>query len=125
MNRPSILKYALAFVLPATLIVTTFVPSRRAQAQASPRVVEITAKRFGFTPNAVTVKRGETVVLRLKSEDVTHGFFTRVFKIDEDLEPGKTTDVTITPQTAGTYTIICDHFCGANHGNMNMTMVVE
>ena len=26
---------------------------------------------------------------------------------------------------AGTFTTICDHFCGANHGNMNMTIVVE
>ena len=34
-------------------------------------------------------------------------------------------EITVTPQTAGTYTTICDHFCGANHGNMNMTIVVE
>lgn len=35
------------------------------------------------------------------------------------------TDVTITPEVAGSYTTICDHFCGANHGNMKMTIVVE
>jgi heme/copper-type cytochrome/quinol oxidase subunit 2 len=49
----------------------------------------------------------------------------RALKIDEIIEPGKPTDVTITPQTAGTFTTICDHFCGANHGNMNMKIVVE
>ena len=92
---------------------------------ATPRVVEITAKRFGFTPNQITLKKGETVTLRLSSEDVTHGFFMRALKIDEVVDPGKPTDITITPQTAGTFTTICDHFCGANHGNMNMKIVVE
>jgi len=92
---------------------------------ATPRVVEITAKRFGFTPDQITLKKGETVTLRLKSEDVTHGFFLRALKIDEIVEPGTPTDITITPQTAGTFTPICDHFCGANHGNMNMKIVVE
>lgn len=100
-------------------------PSGTAHADSGPRVIEITAKRFGFSPNQITVKKGETVILRLTSEDVTHGFFTRAFRIDEDIEPGKATDVTVTPQTAGTFPIICDHFCGANHGNMNMTLVVE
>ena len=91
----------------------------------TPRVAEITAKRFGFTPEQVTLKKGETVTLRLHSEDVTHGFFMRKLKIDTEVEAGKTTDVTITPDTPGSYTTICDHFCGANHGNMKMTIVVE
>ncbi len=91
----------------------------------SPRVVEITAKRFGFSPDTVTLKKDETVVLRLKSEDVTHGFFLRALKLDEDISPDSPTDITVTPTTAGTFTTICDHFCGANHGNMKMTIVVE
>jgi len=98
--------------------------TRRAYA-AAPRVVEITAKRFGFVPEQITVKKGEPVILRLHSEDVTHGFFMRKLKIDAEVEAGKTTDVTITPEVAGSYTTICDHFCGANHGNMKMTIVVE
>jgi cytochrome c oxidase subunit 2 len=65
------------------------------------------------------------VTLRLHSEDVTHGFFMRKLKIDSEVEAGKTADITITPDTPGTYTTICDHFCGANHGNMKMTIVVE
>ncbi len=91
----------------------------------APRVVEITAKQFGFSPDTVTLKKDETVILRLKSEDVTHGFFIRALKLDEDIAPGAPTDITVTPTTAGTFTTICDHFCGANHGNMKMTIVVE
>ena len=98
--------------------------TRRAYA-AEPRVVDITAKRFAFVPEQITLKKGEPVTLRLHSEDVTHGFFMRKLKIDTEVEAGKTTDVTITPEVAGSYTTICDHFCGANHGNMKMTIVVE
>jgi cytochrome c oxidase subunit II len=98
--------------------------ARRAEADAVP-VVETTAKRFAFTPDKVTLKKGQTVKLRLHSEDVTHGFFLRPLKLDEEIPAGQTVDVTVTPQTAGTFTTICDHFCGANHGNMNMTIVVE
>jgi cytochrome c oxidase subunit II len=90
-----------------------------------PPVIEITAKRFAFSPDKITLKRGETVILRLRSEDVTHGFFLRPLKLDEEIPAGQSTDVTITPEQAGTFTTICDHFCGANHGNMNMTIVVE
>ncbi len=88
-------------------------------------VVEITAKRFAFSPDKVTLKKGQTVKLRLHSEDVTHGFFLRPLKLDEEIPAGQTKEVVVTPQVAGSFTTICDHFCGANHGNMNMTIVVE
>jgi|SRR4051812_23622380 cytochrome c oxidase subunit 2 len=89
------------------------------------KVVAISAKRFAFTPDHVTLKRGEPVTLHLSSEDVTHGFFVRALKVDELIEPGKTVDVKVTPEQAGTFTVICHHFCGAGHGNMKMTITVE
>lgn len=88
-------------------------------------VVEITAKRFAFSPDKITLKKGQTVKLRIHSEDVTHGFFLRPLKLDEEIPAGQSVDVTVTPEFSGTFTTICDHFCGANHGNMNMTIVVE
>ena len=88
-------------------------------------VVDITAKRFAFSPDKITLTKGRTVRLRIHSEDVTHGFFLRPLKLDEEIPAGQTIEVTVTPQEAGTFTLICDHFCGANHGNMNMTVAVE
>ena len=92
---------------------------------ANPRLINISARRYAFTPNLVTIKKGETVTIRLTSEDRIHGFYSKPLKIDEVIEPGKATEVTITPSESGTFTTICDHFCGAGHGNMNMTIVVE
>ena len=91
----------------------------------SPRIIEITAKQFGFAPDTITLKKDETVILRLKREDATHGFFIRALKLDEDIAPGAATDLTVTPTTTGTFMTFRDHFCGANHGNMKMTIVVE
>jgi len=125
MTRTNCLRTVCATALPLVLAAFLTASSvRPAQADDVP-VVEITAKRFAFSPDKITLKKGQTVKLRLHSEDVTHGFFLRPLKLDEEIPAGETAEVAVTPQTAGTFTTICDHFCGANHGNMNMTIVVE
>ena len=106
---------ALAAVAPKTNL---------ASAAVNPKVIEITAKRFQFTPSEITLKRGEPVILRLTSTDRVHGFMSKPFKIDTDIPPDKTTDVAITPETAGNFTIICDHYCGTGHSNMKMKVTV-
>ena len=95
-----------------------------AGAAVNPKVIEISAKKFQFTPSEITLKKGEPVILRLTSTDRVHGFMSRLFKIDTDIPPDKTTDVAITPDTAGNFTIICDHYCGTGHGNMKMKVAV-
>jgi len=94
-------------------------------AQETPKVITITAKRFEYAPKEVRLKKGETVTLVLKSEDVTHGLLCRPLKLDSDIAPGQDTRVTVTPAAAGEFTAICNHFCGAGHGNMKMKFIVE
>ena len=101
------------------------VPALRVSAAAPARVIEIKAKKFEFSPNQLTLKKGETVTLRLMSEDRVHGFFQRALGIDSEIDPAKPSDVTVTPTAPGTYQVICDHYCGYGHGNMNMTITVE
>ena len=106
---------ALAAVAPKTNL---------ASAAVNPKVIEITAKRFEFTPSEITLKRGEPVILRMTSTDRVHGFMSKPFKIDTDIPPDKTTDIAVTPATAGNFTIICDHYCGTGHSNMKMKVTV-
>jgi len=108
----------------ALLLLSVLVVTATARGQ-EPRAVVITAKRFEFVPSTITLKKGETVTLVVTSEDVTHGLFLRPLKIDTDLTAGETQRITVTPQTAGTFTAICHHFCGAGHGGMKLTVVVE
>ena len=97
-----------------------------AKADQPAKVIDITAKRFEFSPGEITLKKGEPVTLRLTTQDVAHGFFVRPLKIDSDIVPGRATEVTVTPEAAGKFVTICDRFCGVNHGAMHMTInVVE
>jgi cytochrome c oxidase subunit 2 len=96
-----------------------------AMAAQPPQVIEIKAKKFEFSPDAITLKKGQAVILRLTSEDRTHGFLIKPLNIDADIKPGESTDIVLTPESAGEYQIICDHYCGIGHGNMKMTLTVQ
>ena len=117
------MRYARIFVL--VLFSILGATARAADISQEPRSIAITAKRFEFVPSTITLKKGETVKLVVKSEDVTHGLFLRPLKIDTDLAAGETQEITVTPQTAGTFSAICHHFCGSGHGGMKLTVVVE
>jgi cytochrome c oxidase subunit 2 len=95
-----------------------------ASAAVNPKVVEITAKKFEFTPSEITLRKGEPVILRLTSTDRVHGFMSKPLKIDTDIADGKTTDIPVTPDAAGDFTVICDHYCGTGHGGMKMKVSV-
>jgi cytochrome c oxidase subunit II len=107
------------------LAVLALTGTARAAGAQQPRVIELTAKRFEFSPSEVRLTKGEPVTLRIASGDVTHGLYMKPLGIDAQIERGKTTEVSFTPQVAGRFTAICDHFCGAGHGDMHMVFVVE
>jgi cytochrome c oxidase subunit 2 len=94
------------------------------RASDTPKVIEISAKKFEFSPGQITLKKGEPVILRLSSSDRVHGFMSKPLKIDTDIPAYKTEDVAVTPDTAGDFTVICDHYCGTGHGNMKMKVTV-
>jgi cytochrome c oxidase subunit 2 len=94
------------------------------RASDNPKVIEISAKKFEFSPSQITLKKGEPVILRLSSSDRVHGFMSKPLKIDTDIPADKTEDVAVTPDTAGDFTVICDHYCGTGHGNMKMKVTV-
>ena len=90
---------------------------------APPRVVEISAKRFDFTPNEVHLKAGEAVTIHLVSSDRPHGLMVKPLGLDLDSE--EKPSATITPSRPGRFTAICDHYCGMGHGGMKMVFVVD
>jgi cytochrome c oxidase subunit 2 len=115
-----------AFLALAIIAATVGAAAVRLHAQeAAPREISISAKRFEFTPNQLTLKRGEPVTLHISAIDRDHGFYQKDLKIDLDLAPEHESVVTITPQTTGRFVAICDHFCGSGHGNMKMIINVE
>jgi cytochrome c oxidase subunit II len=111
----------------ASAVLVAGAAGRRASSEPAPapRVVAITAKRFAFLPPEIHLRRGEPVVLRLTTEDVRHGLFSRKLGIDAEFEPGRPRDVAFTPSEAGTFPVICDRFCGSGHGSMKIAVIVE
>jgi cytochrome c oxidase subunit II len=85
---------------------------------------DVTAKKFEFTPDTITLKKGEPVVLVLSSQDRKHGFNLRGFGIHADVNPGEVARVRFTPNKTGRFTFSCDVFCGEGHEDMTGTVVV-
>ncbi len=87
-------------------------------------VVRIEAKRFAFTPDTVTLKRGVPATLELVSLDRKHGFKVEGLGVRADVVPGAPARLTVTPKKAGTYPFRCDLFCGSGHEGMQGKIVV-
>jgi cytochrome c oxidase subunit 2 len=95
-----------------------------ANAVPAERVIQITAKKFEFSPGSITLKKGEPVVFEISSDDRKHGFNLRAFGVRSDLVPGKVSRIRFTPDKTGKFTFSCDIFCGDGHEDMSGTVVV-
>jgi cytochrome c oxidase subunit 2 len=94
-------------------------------AQPKPRVIKVSARRFVFTPNVIKVKKGEPVTLELTSQDVFMGMNIPDFSVRSDIVPGKVMRLSFTPDKVGTFTFVCDVFCGDGHEDMSGHLVVS
>jgi cytochrome c oxidase subunit 2 len=67
---------------------------------------------------------GREVDLRIRSQDVIHGFFVPSMRLKQNAVPGQTIHVHFTPQTPGTYPILCTQVCGLGHYRMQAQLRV-
>ena len=109
-----------------TLLLWTMLASLAGVDRAqTPRTIEMTAQRFAFEPNEITVKKGEPVILVIKSKDVIHGLVIEDLGVrTTEVKKGEGTEVKFDPETTGTFEGKCAHFCGKGHGSMKMTVHV-
>jgi cytochrome c oxidase subunit II len=118
-------KSALAFA-GAVLLVALGGSGSRSWAQAAPHRIEVTARRFTFEPEEITLKKGEPVVIVLKSKDVAHGLRFRDLNVEAKVSAGGTVEMAFTPKKTGEFLGHCYVFCGTGHGSMAMKVrVVE
>ena len=87
--------------------------------------IQVTAKKYEFDPNTITVKKGEHVKLTITAIDHDHGFKLEAFGIDKLLKKGQAATIEFTADKAGTFPFQCSHFCGIGHGKMKGQLVVE
>jgi cytochrome c oxidase subunit 2 len=89
-----------------------------------PHRIEIDAKRFEFDPAVITLKKGEPVILVVKSGDVAHGLRFHELGIELKAAKGGSAEVRFTPEQTGDFVGHCSVFCGAGHGHMTLTIRV-
>jgi len=61
---------------------------------------------------------GREVDLRLKAQDVIHGFAVPELRVKQNAVPGQSFHVHFTPTRVGTYAVICTQLCGLGHYRM-------
>jgi len=110
----------------------------------NPQLVEMTAKKYAFSPSVLHVKAGGVVVLKITATDRSHGF--RISTVAEGspkdaqaglvltapaskncyrLEKGQPVSIEIEAKTPGTYRFKCCVHCGLGHGRMKGEIVVD
>ncbi len=110
----------------AAIFFVTVLLNRSTAAQDAPQTIEVTASRFTFTPNVISLKKGQPAVIKLKSTDVAHGLRFADLNQDVKIPKGGTAELSFTPDKAGDFVGQCSSFCGSGHGGMKLTLhVVE
>ncbi len=74
--------------------------------------------------NALHLPLGQAVRLTMTSEDVIHSFFVPVFRVKQDVLPGRYTHMWFRPTKLGTFHLFCAEYCGTKHSGMIGDVVV-
>src|ERR1700677_4726187 len=104
-------KFMLMILLAGALILTSFSWST-AWEQAAPRAIHLTAHRFTYDPEEITLKKGEPVVLVVKSLDVPHGLRIKDLNVNMKIRAKGTAQAQFTPDKTGDFVGQCSVFCG-------------
>lgn len=64
------------------------------------------------------LERDQSYRLHLSSLDLQHGFSLQPININVQVHPGYEHVLTVTPNAAGEYTIVCNEYCGLGHHTM-------
>jgi cytochrome c oxidase subunit II len=106
------------------------------------QVINLTAKKYEFSPTPLHVKKGTKVQLRITALDHQHGFKVNVypdggntkrapgltFTAPQDcwtIPKGQTVTIEFVANTPGTYPFKCCRFCGLGHMGMKGEIIVD
>ena len=106
------------------------------------QVIEVTAKKYEYSPDPIHVKSGSKIQLKITAADHDHGFSIStvpdgpnsngsdglMFASPQEcwqLKKGETTTIEFLAQTPGTYSFKCCHVCGLGHRGMKGQLVVD
>lgn len=122
------------------LTASSYIADRRLHASvADPVRVRVTALQWWWqveyldadpskqftTANELHLPVDRPARIELRSNDVIHSLWIPVLNGKEDLIPGRTNVIVMTPRKTGTYRGQCAEFCGLQHANMALDVRVD
>jgi cytochrome c oxidase subunit 2 len=98
------------------------------KAEAGEMAIDVTAQQwswsFGYpeqdniTSGELVLPVGQPILLNMNSKDVIHNFWVVEFRVKQDVVPGQTTQLRVTPVEEGEYMLRCAEICGLDHSKM-------
>jgi cytochrome c oxidase subunit II len=134
--------FALLFAVAASMSIGIAAPGRAPQTDAKTKTIEVSAKKYEFSPAEIRVARSTHAELKVHSVDDTHGVKLDVYPegakdkgtpglvFDHPDQNGKVSKgndqvLDFVAQTPGTYDFKCAKFCGFGHNKMKGKLIVE
>lgn len=109
---------ALRFIILTALLASIALFMTQGTAKPQERHIEVIARKFSYSPNIVTLNRGDKVSIRLISEDVHHGLFIDGYNLNATAYPGSDGYMTFVADKTGTFAFRCSVTCGEHHPYM-------
>ncbi len=129
----TVLPFILLFILAVPMVKSVFGEAQKDNSDAMK--IKVTASEFWWkfeypgvgvvTSQELHLPKDQRVVLELHSKDVIHSFWVPQLGGKQDLIPGRTNKLAITPEKIGTYQGKCAEFCGTGHSYMRFTVKVD
>jgi len=97
-------------------------------------IVKVTARQWSWsfeypdynvTSTSLYLPVNKQILLQMQSEDVIHGFWVPEFRVKQDVLPGTTKELRVTPTVIGQYKVRCSVLCGTSHALMEQPVVVQ
>lgn len=126
----------LTLLLPLTIALSACTPSNQQSQVVSPeqrpavattdvRVIQVTSENWKFSPNVITVKKGEKVQLQMTGISGVHGFAVPDLGINVPVAPGQTVTIDLPTDNIGTHAFFCSIPCGPGHFDMKGQIVIN
>jgi len=110
--------HILLFIIIMLLIGSIGLFLKQSLSQPEDRKIEVIARKFSFTPNRITVNRGDRLTIRLISQDVHHGMYIDGYELNTTAYPGSDGNISFHADRGGNYVFRCSVTCGELHPYM-------
>lgn len=138
------MKIQKVIIIPLTLMIAgALISSLIAWSSIKPvkREILIKARQYAYEPEKLEVNKGDTLIIKLVSMDVVHGFYVEGYDIDVEILPNQkeikvrrpskhedwqlAEEIVIITDKTGKFRYRCSHTCGTMHPFMQGELIVQ